>query len=193
MSAAVQENGFGMNSTILKLTQLSALALVLFFTACNGADAGQGTAQSTPAPAAVAQPKGTPQPKLPTVKLWVGTNQVTAEIASTHQQIQTGMMFRTNMAEMEGMIFVFPQPNQVAFYMRNTLIPLSCAYIDPDGTILETFEMQPLNETAIPSKSHQVQFVLEMKQGWFDRHNIRPGMAISTEHGSLRQTFIRRR
>ena len=181
-----------MNSTFLKLTQLSALALTLFFTACNGTDAGQGTTVST-APASVSQPKGTPQPKLPTVKLWVGTNQVTAEIASTHQQIQTGMMFRTNMAELEGMIFIFPQPTQVAFYMRNTLIPLSCAYIDSEGTILETFEMQPLNETPIPSKSHQVQFVLEMKQGWFDRHNIRPGMAISTEHGSLRQTFLRRR
>jgi uncharacterized membrane protein (UPF0127 family) len=190
-----------MNKSFLKLTKISALALTLFFTACNGTDAGQGTAQSTPAQATpvaapVAQskeiPKGTPQPKLPTVKLWVGTNQVTAEIASTHQQIQTGMMFRTNIAELEGMLFVFPRPTQVAFYMRNTLIPLSCAYIDPEGTILETFEMQPLNETAIPSKSNQVQFVLEMKQGWFDRHNIRPGMAISTEHGSLRQTFFRR-
>ena len=184
-----------MNKTFLTLTKISALALSLFLTACNGADAGQGTTTSTPAtpPAPVAKAKGAPQPKLPTVKLWVGTNQVTAEIASTHQQIQTGMMFRTNIAELEGMIFVFPQPNQVAFYMRNTLIPLSCAYIDPEGTILETFEMQPLNETAIPSKSHQVQYVLEMKQGWFDRHNIRPGMAISTEHGSLRQTFFRRR
>jgi uncharacterized membrane protein (UPF0127 family) len=181
-----------MNKTFLTLTKISALALALFLTACNGADAGQGSTQSTP-PAPVAKAKGAPQPKLPTVKLWVGTNQVTAEIASTHQQIQTGMMFRTNMAEMEGMLFVFPQPNQVAFYMRNTLIPLSCAYIDPEGTILETFEMQPLNETAIPSKSHQVQYVLEMKQGWFDRHKIRPGMAISTEHGSLRQTFLRRR
>ena len=178
-----------MNSNFTTLFKVTALTVALFLTGCNGADAGQGTTVSTP----VAQPKGSPQPKLPTVKLWVGTNQVTAEIASTQQQIQTGMMFRTNMAEMDGMIFVFPQPNQVAFYMRNTLIPLSCAYIDPEGTILETFEMQPLNETAIPSKSHQVQYVLEMKQGWFTRHNIRPGMAISTEHGSLRQTFLRRR
>src|SRR5688572_27982738 len=127
-----------MNNTFLKLTKIGALAWALFLTACNGTDAGQG---NTAVPPAVAQPKGTPQPKLPTVKLWVGTNQVTAEIASTHQQIQTGMMFRTNMADLEGMIFVFPQPTQVAFYMRNTLIPLSCAYIDPEGTILETFEM----------------------------------------------------
>jgi uncharacterized membrane protein (UPF0127 family) len=103
------------------------------------------------------------------------------------------MMFRTNMAEMEGMLFVFPQPQQVAFYMKNTLLPLSCAYIDSEGTILETFEMQPLNETAIPSKSTQVQYVLEMNKGWFDRHNIRPGVAISTERGTFPQTFRRRR
>lgn len=184
-----------MNNTLSSLTKVSALVLTLFLTACNGADAGQGTTASPPPPATQSKsiPKGTPQPKLPTVKLWVGTNQVTAEIASTREQIQTGMMFRTNMAEMEGMIFVFPQPTQVAFYMRNTLIPLSCAYIDSEGTILETFEMEPLNETAIPSKTSQVQYVLEMPKGWFDRHTIRPGMAISTEHGSLRQTFIRRR
>jgi uncharacterized protein len=169
---------------------------LLFATACNGqGTAGQGTAAVAPAPSASTTqviPKGNPQPKLPVLKLWVGTNQVSAEIASTLIQIQTGMMFRTNMAEMEGMLFVFPQPQQVAFYMRNTLIPLSCAYIDREGTILETFEMQPLNETAIPSKSHEVQYVLEMKQGWFDRHGIKPGVVVSTERGTFPQTFRRR-
>jgi uncharacterized protein len=171
---------------------ISTFAL-LFATACNGqGTAGQGTAAVAPAPTAQAVPKGNPQPKLPVLKLWVGTNQVSAEIASTLHQIQTGMMFRTNMAEMEGMLFVFPQPQQVAFYMKNTLIPLSCAYIDREGTILETFEMQPLNETAIPSKSHEVQYVLEMKQGWFDRHGIKPGVVVSTERGTFPQTFRRR-
>jgi uncharacterized protein len=175
-----------------------SIAAFLFATACNGqGTAGQGTATAAPpattatAPAKVA-PKGNPQPKLPMLKLWVGTNQVSAEIASTLTQIQTGMMFRTNTAEMDGMLFVFPQPQQVAFYMRNTLIPLSCAYIDREGTILETFEMQPLDETAIPSKSHEVQYVLEMKQGWFDRHGIKPGVVVSTERGTFPQTFRRR-
>ena len=178
---------------------LVSIFALLFATACNGqGTAGQGTApikSAPPAPAASTTqviPKGNPQPKLPTVKLWVGTNQVSAEIASTLHQIQTGMMFRTNMAEMEGMLFVFPQPQQVAFYMKNTLIPLSCAYIDREGTILETFEMQPLNETANPSKSHEVQYVLEMKQGWFDRHGIKPGVVVSTERGTFPQTFRRR-
>lgn len=176
-----------------------AVAALVFASACNGADtAGQGTVAvssattTTGQSTSVKQPKGSPQPKLPVIKLWVGTNQVSAEIASTLHQISTGMMFRTNMAEMEGMLFVFPQAQQVAFYMKNTLIPLSCAYIDPEGTILETFEMKPLDETPLPSKSSQVQYVLEMKDGWFDRHQIRPGMVISTDRGTLSQTFRRR-
>ncbi|MGZ8900317.1 MAG: DUF192 domain-containing protein [Limisphaerales bacterium] len=181
----------------LHMLKATAALTLLLFTACNGDNpAGQGT--SVTASPQVAAPVsaatvGQPQAKLPVLKLWVGTNQVSAEIASTLDQIRTGMMFRTNMAEMEGMLFVFPEPQQVAFYMKNTLIPLSGAYIDSEGTILETFEMQPLNETAIPSRSTQVQYVLEMNKGWFDRHNIRPGVAISTERGTFPQTFRRRR
>ncbi|HEX7859819.1 MAG TPA: DUF192 domain-containing protein [Verrucomicrobiae bacterium] len=197
---------------------LAALASVLsavLLCACNGnsstatqsAPAGQGTTPSTPSqatlpevtqPVALAQPgysnqpRGNPQPKLPVLKLWVGTNEVAAEIASTLDQIRTGMMFRTNMAEMEGMLFVFPQPQQVAFYMKNTLVPLTCAYIDPDGNILEIYDMKPLDETSLPSKSQEIQYVLEMKQGWFERHGIKPGVAISTERGTFPQTFRRR-
>lgn len=182
------------------MTRLGAISVVLALCACNGADsAGQGrtaaigaTAATNSTPVAVTQPKGNPQPKLPLITLWVGTNKLSAEIASTYPQISTGMMFRTNMAEMEAMLFVFPTPQQVAFYMRNTLLPLSCAYIDPEGTILETYEMKPLDETPLPSKSSQVQYVLEVNQGWFERHGVKPGMVISTDRGTFQQTFRRR-
>jgi uncharacterized protein len=137
-------------------------------------------------------PRGQPQPKLATMKLWVGTNQVQAEIAMTENQIRTGMMWRTNMAEMEGMLFVFPAPQRVAFYMKNTLLPLSCAYIDPDGMVLELHDMKPLDESSIVSDSDQVQYVLEMNRGWFERHGIRPGMAVSTDQGNFSQVFSRR-
>ena len=195
-----------LNTSSLKAA-LIALLLAATFSACNGnssttasATTGQGTAPvapsqapSTPGPAVqISQPRGHPHPKLPVLKLWVGTNEVAAEIAATLDQIRTGMMFRTNMAEMEGMLFIFPQPQQVAFYMRNTLIPLSCAYIDPEGTIIEIYDMKPLDETSIQSKSHEIQYVLEMKQGWFERHGIKPGVAISTERGTFPQTFRRR-
>lgn len=135
---------------------------------------------------------GTPQPKLQTVKVWVGTNEITAEIASTLSQIQTGMMWRTNMAEMEGMLFVMPQAQQVSFYMRNTLLPLSCAYIDPEGRILEIYDMKPRDETPVPSKADNILYVLEMNQGWFARHNVGPGMLLTTQYGSFSQTFRRR-
>jgi uncharacterized membrane protein (UPF0127 family) len=181
------------------LARVGAIGIALLLSACNGDGAeSPEIAKDKPAGTArvasqtSAKPKGDPQPKLPVLKLWVGTNAISAEIASTHQQISTGMMFRTNMAEMEGMLFVFPQAQQVAFYMRNTLVPLSCAYIDPEGTILELYDMEPLNEAPIPSKSSRIQYVLEMNQGWFERHNIGKGMVISTERGTLPQTFRRR-
>jgi len=93
---------------------------------------------------------------------------------------------------MEGMLFVFSQPHRAQFWMRNTLLPLSCAYIDSEGTILELHDMKPRDETPIPAASDQVQYVLEMNKGWFERHNVTPGMLINTERGSLSQTFFRR-
>lgn len=143
-----------------------------------------------PGPAANSSPKQA-QPRLPTTKLFVGTNEITAEIAATPIQVQTGMMWRTNLGEMEGMLFVFGRAQPVSFYMRNTLVPLTCAYIDPEGVILELHDMKPLDEKSIPSKSHQVQYVLEMNQGWFEKHGVKPGMHFATPHGTLRQTFFR--
>jgi uncharacterized protein len=131
------------------------------------------------------------QPRLPTLKLWAGTNVLIAEIASTQPQVMTGMMFRESMEENEAMLFVFPRPHQASFYMRNTLLPLSCAYIDNDGTILEIHDLQPKNETAVPAATDQIRFVLETKQGWFQRHQVGIGTVISTENGSLLRTFFR--
>ena len=81
------------------------------------------------------------QPKLPTVKVWDGSEELVAEIAREPVQIATGMMFRTNMPENEAMIFVFSNAAPRSFYMRNCIVPLSAAYIAPDGTILEMIHM----------------------------------------------------
>jgi len=201
------------NYLLRSLTGVTLLALALFLNGCRQDDTVAAQQKPpTPAPSSSTPPatssasasprfvtgpndpsQGQPQPKLPTLKLWVGTNEVTAELAATDQQIAVGMMRRTNMAEMDGMLFLFARPGQRAFYMRNTVLPLSCAYIDPEGTILETYEMKPLDETPLSSKSDQVQYVLEMNQGWFERHGVKPGVAISTERGTFPQTFRRRR
>lgn len=132
------------------------------------------------------------QPKLPTVKIWLGSEEMIAEIARTELAIRTGMMYRTNMAENEAMLFVFPYPEEKSFYMRNCIVPLSAAYITPDGTIAEIVDLQPGNETPVKSQSSNLQFVLEVPQGWFQRHNVHPGMLIRTESGSLQETFFRR-
>src|SRR5688572_4967744 len=107
------------------------------------------------------------QPKLQTMKLWLGPKEVVAESALTRVQIETGMMFRKEMGQDEGMLFVFSQPHRTSFYMKNTYIPLSCAYVDSEGAIAEIHDLQPKNETPVPAKSDNIQYVLEMNRGWF--------------------------
>jgi uncharacterized membrane protein (UPF0127 family) len=133
------------------------------------------------------------QPKLPTVKLFIGTNELVTEVARTPAQMGAGMMFRQSMAENEAMIFVYPAPQRVGFYMRNTTVPLSCAYLDSAGIIREIYDMKPLDETSIPSVSDQIRYCLEVPQGWFGRHGVAVGAAVSSQLGTLEQTFFRAR
>lgn len=173
------------------MKRLSALLLACvcaLLTACPKPPASPGASASTDP-----TESGQPQPKLPTIKLWLGAHEMVTEIARTPIEHQVGMMWRTNMAEMEGMIFIFDEPGHRAFWMKNTLVPLDIAYIAPDGTLLEVHAAQPRNEASIPSGSDRVQFVLETRQGWFERNNVKPGMMIRTEKGSLQETFLRRR
>jgi uncharacterized membrane protein (UPF0127 family) len=129
------------------------------------------------------------QPRLQTIKLYVGAEELMTECALKPVEIYTGMMWRTNMAENEAMIFAFPTGEQRSFYMRNTLVPLSAAYIDPEGVIQEIHDLHPRDETGVDSQSSNIQYVLEVKQGWFTRHNISTGSVIRTQYGALKQTF----
>lgn len=132
------------------------------------------------------------QPRLPTIELWLGTEKLQAEVASTSRERETGMMFRTNIAENEAMLFVFPVPGQVSFWMKNVPIPLSCAYLDPDGVILEIHRLEPENAAPVFAQSHQVQFVLETAEGWFQRKNVGVGVMVRTPGGTLRDLLYRR-
>ncbi len=131
------------------------------------------------------------QARLQTMKLWLGAEELTTELALTPEQQRTGMMFRTNMPENEAMLFAFSMPHQASFWMKNTFVPLSAAYIDPDGVILEIHDLQPQNTNSVVASSDRVQYVLETTQGWFRRHNVGPGALIRTERGTLSQTFSR--
>lgn len=157
-------------------------------------DAKQNSSPSTSAAPVAVSPPAPPfltnaQPRLQTMKLYIGAEELNTELALKPVEIYTGMMWRTNMPENEAMLFVFSAPEPRAFYMRNTYVPLSIAYIDPEGIIQEIYDLQPLNETSVPSKSGNIQFVLEVPQGWFKRHNVSTGMLVRTQHGELKNTF----
>lgn len=141
------------------------------------------------APVATAEPAGKPQPRLATIKLWLGSQEVVAEQAITYPEITNGLMFRKEMGENEGMLFVFREPHRASFWMKNTLLPLTCAYIDRKGVILEVRNMKPLDETPIEAVTAEVQYVLEMNHGWFERKGVKPGMVARTERGSLAETY----
>ena len=118
-----------------------------------------------------------PQPKLPTVKLSAGMHNIVAEIARTPAQQQTGMMFRTEMATHEGMLFVFDEMGPRCFWMRNTLIPLAIAFIADDGTIVNIAEMSARSEQSHCSQK-PVRFALEMNQAWFSKRGIKDGFKL---------------
>jgi uncharacterized membrane protein (UPF0127 family) len=76
--------------------------------------------------------------------------------------------------------------------MKNTLVPLSAAYINPEGVILEVHDLEPHNTNSVVAASDRVQFVLETSRAWFQRHGVREGMVVRTERGSLQETFFPR-
>jgi len=118
-----------------------------------------------------------PQPRLPTVTLGAGMHNIIAEVAQTPLQRQIGMMMRTSMAAHEGMLFVFESPSPQCFWMRNTLLPLSIAFIADDGTIVNVAEMQPKSDDSHCSNK-PVRFVLEMNQGWFSKRGLKAGARL---------------
>ena len=173
---------------------LRILTLLLVVVVCGGC-AGGCNKSASPVTGAAASPRlpTAAQPKLQTMKLWLGAEEMIAELALTGEQLQTGMMFRTNMAENAGMLFVFPIPHRASFWMKNCPLPLSAAYIDPDGVILEIRDLQPHNTNSVAAASERVQFVLETNQGWFGRHHVTKGMVVRTERGTLMDTFFGKR
>lgn len=129
-------------------------------------------------PALAQAPDGKPQLDLPRTALATGMHRIDAQVASTPTQRQIGLMHRTSMPGHEGMLFVFEQPATQCFWMRNTLIPLTAAFVADDGRIVNLADMQPLSEQSHCS-TEPVRFVLEMNQGWFAKRNIRAGSVLA--------------
>jgi uncharacterized membrane protein (UPF0127 family) len=103
--------------------------------------------------------------------------QITAEVADTPALRTRGLMGRQSLAPNHGMLFVFEQPQQQCFWMRNTPLPLSIAFLDDEGRISSMADMQPLSE-ATHCSPIPVRYALEMEQGWFTKRGIQPGEII---------------
>lgn len=123
------------------------------------------------------QAQDAPQMNLQRVALSAGMHQIDAQVALNPEQRQIGLMFRKDMPQHEGMIFVFEQPTKQCFWMKNTLLPLTAAFVADDGTIVNLADMKPQTLDAHCSDK-PVRYVLEMNQGWFARKGIKPGTKL---------------
>jgi uncharacterized membrane protein (UPF0127 family) len=121
--------------------------------------------------------QGKPQTGLPKMALTANGHAIKADIANTEATRQTGLMFRASMGKNEGMLFVFPQLGYHAMWMRNTLIPLSVAYMDDHGKILSIHEMEALNETSHMAAG-PARYALEMNAKWFAGNKVQVGDVI---------------
>jgi uncharacterized protein len=120
------------------------------------------------------------QPKLATIDLQAGIHKIRAEVAADSNSRSAGLMFRDRLGPNEGMLFAFERPSAQCFWMRNTKIPLSIAFIDDAGVIVNIADMKPFDEASHCS-AKPVRFALEMEQGWFAKRGIAAGSALSNE------------
>ncbi len=115
--------------------------------------------------------------KFPTTTLTAGMHVIHAEVATSKEEQEQGLMFRKKMGINEGMVFVFKAPARVCMWMKDTVLPLSVAFIGQDGKIVNIEEMAPQTTDSHCSKK-PIRYALEMNQGWFKQRNIKPGNII---------------
>lgn len=155
---------------------------VLGLTSCRGtADGGNGgeAKLSTPTPSSTAAPSS---PGFATRKISVGSREVVVEVADTDARRERGLMFRQSLGENDGMLFVFDDEAIRRFWMKNTRIPLSIAFINARREIIDIQDMNPAaaEDVSPPFYTSRgpAQYALEMNLGWFVRHNVRVGDSL---------------
>lgn len=157
---ASRHPGSAMRASAQPLHRLAALALTLCLMWLSAA--GDAWTQ------------GQAQPRLPAIPLAIGKHKVMAEVASDPQSRERGLMFRFDLRDEDGMLFVFPEPQRLTFWMKNTPLPLSIAFIDARGVILNIRDMMPYTLDGHPSEGEAL-YALEVNRGWFAARGIRPG------------------
>ena len=166
-----------MRTSVAILTLL--LASLLFAAGCG--EEGEGPTKEGSA-TTDAEP-GTPQATLTITNSTGDEVVVPVEIADTDAERQRGLMERTALAEDAGMLFVYDREQLLSFWMRNTLIPLSIAYIGTEGRIVDIQDMQPLDETPHPS-AEPAQYALEVNQGFFEERGVEVGDEVEVPPGA---------
>ncbi len=117
------------------------------------------------------------QSAMPVMELTAGFHRIEAEVAANDRNRQVGLMNRKSMAQQRGMLFVFPQANTHCMWMRNTLLPLSVAFLDEDGAIINIEDMQPQTENNHCAR-RPARYALEMNLGWFAQRGLKPGARL---------------
>ena len=117
------------------------------------------------------------QSAMPVMELTAGFHRIEAEVAANDRNRQVGLMNRKSMAQQRGMLFVFPQANTHCMWMRNTLLPLSVAFLDEDGVIINIEDMQPQTENNHCAR-RPARYALEMNLGWFAQRGLKPGARL---------------
>jgi len=148
-------------STLLRCVLVATTAL------CTGAAVAQAPRETV-----------APNPKLPQAEIRAGMHVIRAEVADEPATRQRGLMMREQLGANEGMLFVFTDKTRHCFWMRNTLIPLSIAFVDDDGTIANIEDMAPQTENSHCSV-RPTRYALEMEQGWFAKKGIRAGARLT--------------
>jgi uncharacterized membrane protein (UPF0127 family) len=115
---------------------------------------------------------------LPRVQLSTGEHQLQVYVARGEEERAQGLMFRRDMPENEGMLFICDECAVQKFWMKDTPLPLSIAFLEEDGTILKIADLEP-HDLDGESSEHPVRYILEVNQGWFDERGIQPGERLS--------------
>ena len=117
------------------------------------------------------------RPFFPKIELQVGIHRIVAEVASTKYTREYGLMFRKQLPENHGMLFVFETLEKYCFFMKNTHLPLSIAFLRNDGSIVKIDDMRPFSLDKVCT-DHPIRYALEMNQGWFAKKNVKVGNKI---------------
>ena len=162
---------------------LAAIILIIcpLLTGCGGAPPAEKK-EEPPAKREVLKQEREYRPRLPVRRIIIGAETLSVEVADEPAERSRGLMYREYLPDSAGMLFIFDREAPHSFWMRNTLIPLSIAFVDAGSTITDIRWMKPLDEShCLPSGP--VRFAIEANRGWFSRRGIKPGTRVNLNPG----------